>query len=253
MTVELKHLVISRPLAVIDLESTGVDPATDRIVEVAVLTLAPGRAAEMFHTRINPGCPIPAAATAVHHIADADVVDAPTFETVAADLARTLDGCDLAGFGITGFDVPLLCAAFARAGVPFELAGRAVVDALTVYRHYEPRTLSAAVEQYLGRPHAGAHSACADARAALEVLDAQVGRYGLPPAPGALHALFSGVDLAGKFRRADGRVEFAFGKHRGRPLADVAGSDRGYLEWMLTRPFLPDVHALVRAVLAVGR
>jgi DNA polymerase-3 subunit epsilon len=249
-----RHLTLARPLAVIDLESTGTDPATDRIVEVAVLTVRPDGTEEPFESRVNPRRPIPAAATAVHGIGDADVRDAPTFAALAPELDRRLAGCDLAGFGIAGFDLPLLCAECARAGVSFALAGRAVLDALAVYRRYEARTLTAAVAFYLGRSHAGAHAAAADARAAADVLDVQVGRYGLPAAPAALHGALAGVDIAGKFRRGDGgAVVFAFGKHAGRPLADVARTDPEYLAWVLTRPFLTDVHDLVRAALAAAR
>lgn len=230
----LRYLTLARPLAVLDLESTGTDPATDRVVELAVLTLRPDGSAEPYATRVHPGRVIPAAATAVHGITDADVRGAPTFAAVAPDLVRRLAGCDLAGFGLTGFDLPLLCAECARAGVPFDLAGRAVLDALAVYRRHEARTLSAAVAFYLGRDHAGAHGAAADAAAAAAVLDAQVGRYGLPADPAALHASLAEVDAAGKFRRgAGGGPVFAFGKHAGRPLADVARTDPGYLAWVL--------------------
>ena len=254
MTLELKHLVLSRPLCVVDLETTGVDPAVDRVVEVAVLKLAPGGAADLFHSRVNPGRPVPPAATAVHGIADIDVRAAPTFAALAPALARRLAGCDLAGFGVAGFDLPLLCAEFARAGVPFTVAGRAVLDALAVYRRYEARTLAAAVGFYLGRAHHDARAAAADAAAAAEVLDAQVGRYGLPAAPADLHAPLVEVDVAGKFRRGPGgAVVFAFGKHVGRPLAEVVSFDLGYLQWMLTRPFLDDAHALVRAAVAAAR
>jgi DNA polymerase-3 subunit epsilon len=252
VTAALKNLTLSRRLAAFDLESTGVDPATDRIVEVAVLTLSPVGPASLFHSRVNPGRPIPAAATAVHRIADADVAGAPRFREIAAELARRLDGCDLAGFGIGGFDLPLLAAEFARSGVPFHMAGRAVLDALAVFRRWEPRSLSAAVAFYLGREHAGAHSATQDVGAAVEVLDEQVRRYGLPVTPDSLHAAIVEVDVAGKFRRADGGPAFAFGKYAGRLLGDVAASDPGYLKWILGRAFLPDVHALVRAALAAA-
>ena len=254
MPVELKHLVLTRPLCVVDLESTGTDPATDRVVEVAVVSIAPDGTENLFATRVNPGRSIPPAATAVHGIGDADVRAAPAFAALAPALARRLAGCDLAGFGIAGFDLPLLCAEFARAGVPFSLAGRAVLDTLAVYRRYEARTLAAAVGFYLGRDHPGAHAVAADAAAAAEVLDAQVGRYGLPPAPAALHAALVDVDVGARFRRSPaGEVVFGFGKHAGRPLAEVARADPGYLAWMLTRPFLDDSHALVRAAAAAAR
>lgn len=249
-----RHLTLARPLAVLDLESTGTDPARDRIVEVAVLTVWPDGSEEAFESRVNPLRPIPPAAVAVHGITDADVRGAPAFAELAPELVRRLTGCDLAGFGIAGFDLPLLCAECARARVPFALTGRAVLDALAVYRRYEARTLSAAVAFYLNRAHAGAHAAGADARAAADVLDAQVARYALPKVPAELHAAFAGVDLAGKFRAgAGGAVEFAFGKYVGRPLAEVARADPGYLAWVLTKPFLADVHELVRAALVAAR
>ncbi len=254
MTIDLKHLDLTRPLCVVDLETTGTDPAADRVVEVAVLTLAPGGAADLFHSRVNPGRQIPPVATAVHGIGDADVRDAPAFAALAPALARRLAGSDLAGFGIAGFDLPLLVNEFARAGVAFSVTGRAVLDALAVYRRHEARTLSAAVAFYLGRDHADAHAAGADAVAAAAVLDAQVARYGLPAAPADLHAALVELDVAGKFRRGPGgAVVFAFGKHAGRPLADVARTDADYLGWMLTRPFLADVHDLVRAALVAAR
>lgn len=247
----LAHLVLDRPLAVVDLESTGVDPAADRIVEVAVLTLLPGGKEELFHRRVRPGVPIPAAATAVHGIADADVAAAPPFAAIAPEVFAALHGCDLAGFGIASFDLPLLAAEFARVRLPFRVAGRRVVDALAVYRRFHPRTLASAVREYLGRDHGDAHSAAADARAAAEVLDRQVGRHALPPTPAELHASLVEVDVAGRFRRDDaGRVAFAFGKHVGRPLAEVAARDASYLKWILGRAFLDDVHDLVRRALA---
>lgn len=252
-TLDLRHLTLTRPLAVLDVETTGTDPARDRVVELALLTLDPDRTSDLYHTRLNPGVPIPPAATAVHGIRDADVRDAPTFEVVASDLVRRLAGCDLAGFGIASFDLPLLCTEFARAGMPFHLDGRAVLDALAVYRRYEARTLTAAVGFYLGREHTSAHAAAGDAVAAAGVLDAQVGRYGLPATPAELHALLHPVDLSGKFKCEDGAVVFAFGKHAGRRLEDVARTDAGYLEWVLARPFLPDVHHLVRAALHAAR
>jgi DNA polymerase-3 subunit epsilon len=251
MSFTLTNLVLDRPLAFLDLESTGVDPAADRVIEVAVLTLLPRGGPESFHRRVNPGVPIPPTATAIHGIADADVAGAPAFGAIAPELFATLLGSDLAGFGIAGFDLPLLSAEFARARLPFRVAGRRVIDVLALYRRLHPRTLADAVREYLGRDHEGAHSAVADALAAAQVLDSQVGRHGLPATPAELHASLTDVDVAGRFRRDDaGRVVFTFGKHAGRALAEVAACDRGYLTWMLTRPFLDDAHDLVRRALA---
>jgi DNA polymerase-3 subunit epsilon len=249
----LKHLKLERPLAVIDLETTGLDPADDRAVEVAALKLSPGAKPELFHELVHPGRKIPAGAAAVHGIDDRAVAGKPRFAALAGRLLRFLRGCDLAGFNLTAFDLPLLVAEFARAGQRFRLAGRSVVDVLHVYRRHEPRDLAAAVRHYLDRGHAGAHSAKADVRATAEVLDAQVGRYSsLPETPAGLHAAFVEVDIAGKFGHdAEGQIVFRFGKHKGRRLAEVATSDPGYLEWMLAPGrFLEDAQALVRSARA---
>lgn len=251
MSVSLSNLVLDRPLAVLDLETTGVDPATDRVIEVAVLTLVPGGKHELFHRRINPGVPIPPAATAIHGLTDADVIGAPLFVAIAPELFATLHGSDLAGFGISTFDLPLLSTEFARVRLPFRVTGRRVIDVLTLYRRCYPRDLTSAVREYLNREHAHAHSAVADVRATAEVLDKQVERHALPPAPAELHAALVEVDVAGRFRRDEtGRVAFAFGKYSGQPLAGIAARDPGYLKWILGRPFLDDVHEMVRQALA---
>ena len=238
----LKSLTPDRPLAVLDLEATGPDPATARIVEVAVARLDPaGGPPAVFCRRLDPGLPIPAAATAVHGIADHDVAGCPTFRQVAPALLRLLAGCDLVGFGIARYDLPLLAAEFGRCHLPFEVAGRRVLDALTVYHRHHPRTLAAAVRQYLGRGHAGAHAAGADAAAALAVLDAQIAAHALPADPAALHALLVPADVAGRLARdADGSLVLAAGKHRGVPLGAVARADPGYLRWLLRQPLLDD-------------
>ena len=147
MTVSLSNVILDRPLAALDLETTGVDPAADRLVEVAVLTVLPGGGQELFHRRVNPGVPIPPAATAVHGIGDADVAGAPPFGAIAPELFATLHGCDLAGFGIATFDLPLLSAEFARVRIPFRVAGRRVIDVLALYRRLQPRTLASAVRE----------------------------------------------------------------------------------------------------------
>ena len=254
MTIELKHLVLTRPLSTIDLETTGTAVREDRIVEVAVLTVYPGGKVIPFVRRVNPGRLIPTGASAVHGITDADVAGAPAFAAIAPDLLATLTGCDIAGFGIVNFDLPLLVNEFARVGLPFRIGGRAVLDSLPLYRRREPRDLTAAVQFYLGAERTSAHAALADARYALAVLDAQVGRYGLPRSPVELHATVAEVDVGGAFRRdPDGAVVFTFGKYRGRPLGQIAIEDAGYLQWLLRQSFLDDALALVRGALNAAR
>src|SRR5918997_4470557 len=140
----LKNIALERPLAVIDLETTGTDPKCDRIIEVSALKLAPGGEADHRTRRVNPGVPIPPEATAVHGITDDDVADSPTFRAIAPGLARYLDGCDLAGFNVLNFDLRLLVAEYNRAGMTFPVAGRRVVDACKIFHKREPRDLAAA-------------------------------------------------------------------------------------------------------------
>jgi DNA polymerase-3 subunit epsilon len=249
MKLKLKNLQLPRPLAILDLETTGTDPAHDRIVELAVIKLHPCGRCDTFARRLNPGITIPTAASIVHGITNADVHDQPRFAQIATELYHFLAGADLAGFGITQFDLPLLTSEFRRAGLCFRVVGRRVLDALEVYRRREPRNLASAVQLYCQREHTGAHSATADVKAALAVLDAQVGFYALPSSVDALHAALVSVDIAGRFCQ-DGEVtRFAFGKYRGRPLKEIAASDPGYLRWMVSQPFLDDTLALVHQAL----
>jgi DNA polymerase-3 subunit epsilon len=248
----LTHLRLSRPLAVLDVEATGLSPSAARVVEVAALRLDPGDHPRLFRTRLNPGCPIPPAATAVHRITDHDVRHAPPFSAVARPLADLLGGCDLAGFNLAAYDLLLLTHEFARAGVAFPLAGRAVVDVYRLFTRQEPRDLAAAVRFYTGRDHALAHAAAADAWATAEVLDCQVARYpDLPPDPAGLHRLLVEVDVGRRFRRGPGgAVALNFGKYQGVPLAEVAGHDPGYLRWVLTTDLLDDARVFVGRALA---
>jgi DNA polymerase-3 subunit epsilon len=229
-------------LAVIDLETTGTVPRRNYIVEIAIAKFLISGNPITFHQRVNPGMPIPPAATAVHGITDEDVANSPAFTEIAAPLADFLMNCDLAGFNLKKFDLPFLFAEFAQAEVDFSLAGRAVIDVLETYHKREPRTLAAAVQLYLGGQHEGAHGAQADAAATAAVLDAQLDHYpDLPRTVVELHDNFATVDVARRLHRDDtGRIAFSFGKYNGLPLAEVAQFDSGYLRWLLEQDFLPD-------------
>jgi len=170
---------------------------------------------------------------------------------IAPGLAHLLEDADLAGFNIRRFDLPILVAEFARTEIEFSVAGRSVLDVQRIYHGREPRDLAAAVKFYCGREHAHAHGALADAEATATILDAQVERYAdLPRTVAALHESTTEVDIGGRFRTEEGRVVFAFGKHVGRPLEDVARQDPGYLTWFLDQSFLDDAKALVGKALA---
>lgn len=251
----VKHLRLDRPLAFFDLETTGTDPASDRIVEISVLRIDPDGSRDSRTRRVNPERPIPAEATAVHGIRDEDVRDAPPFRRLARGILDFLGDADLAGFNIRRFDVPLLEREMREAGFDLDLARRRIVDAMTVFHRMEPRDLSAAVRFYLGRDHAGAHSAESDVEATAEVLDAQLSRYAeLPDTVEELDrwcdpAPANAVDRSGKFVWRGPEVVFAFGKKQGLTLREVAAADSGYLEWILRADFPEDARALVRDAL----
>jgi DNA polymerase-3 subunit epsilon len=244
------NLHLTRPLILVDCETTGVSPKIDRIVEVAAVKFMPDGQRLRFCRRINPLIPIPAASTAVHAITDQDVAGCPSFADIAAPLSRFLRDADWAGFGIKRFDLPFLLAEFRRAEIHFSLAHHAVLDVLQIYHQREPRDLTAAVRHYLDRPHENAHGALADAYAAAAVLDAQLACYpDLPQQVTELHAHLTDADLAGKLRRERGRLVLTFGKHSGRELHTVAQQDPDYLRWLLEQDFLPDFEAMVQIAL----
>jgi DNA polymerase III subunit epsilon len=252
MTFAFRRLRPARPLCALDLETTGTDPWADRVVEVGIVRVEPDGRETVLRQRVYPGRPVPPAATAIHGLTDTDLQDMPPFRAVAPAVATSLANADLVGFNLP-FDLACLTAEFVRAGVPFDLSGRSVVDAYTIFRRHEPRGLAAAVRFYLGRDHTEAHDAAADARAALEVLVAQLDRYpDLPADPAALHRALVEVDVGGRFRRdGDGRIVFGFGKYRGRDLTEVAHDDAAYLSWVLGNvPLLADADALIREALA---
>lgn len=253
-------LELHRPLVVFDLETTGKSPADDRIVEICCLKLDPDGGRDLRTRRLNPGRPIPAGATAVHGIRDADVAAEPSFERISASLADHLSGCDLAGYNLDTYDVPLLAAEFARVGIVFPAPDVRTVDALGIFLAREPRRspadkrrLEEAVAFYAGREHAGSHAAETDVLATLDVLNGQLQRY--PDLPRSVEALHSYVhaafaDSGRLFRWQDGVPVMTLGKHVGRPLSEVVAEHADYLEWMLGADFAEDSRAIARAALA---
>jgi DNA polymerase-3 subunit epsilon len=246
------NLSLDRPLAVIDLETTGTDPMADRIVEISVLKFFPDGCIDHRTRRVNPGMPIPEEASAIHGIRDADVATEPRFARIAAGLVDFLDGCDLCGFNIKRFDLRVLLAEFGRVRIEFPLFHRVIIDPMEIFHARERRDLTAAVWFYCGRKHVEAHGAAADALAAAKVLDAMLAHYqDLPKTVEGFRDCTGGeaVDPDGCFVRSQGQVLFRFGKHRGRRLDDVARDHSSYLTWMLQGSFFEDTKEMVREAL----
>lgn len=236
-------LNLKNPLVFFDLETTGINIATDRIVELCYIKVHPNGNEESKSMRINPEMHIPEAASAIHGIYDEDVKDCPTFKQIARELANAIEGCDLAGFNSNRFDIPMLAEEFLRAEVDFDMTRRKFIDVQNIYHKLEKRTLSAAYKFYCGKDLENAHSALADTQATYEVLQAQLDRY-----PNDLQndmqfladfsRMTNNVDFAGRIVYNDKGVEvFNFGKYKGMPVAEVLQKDSGYYGWVMQGDF----------------
>ncbi|WP_121354841.1 3'-5' exonuclease [Flavisolibacter nicotianae] len=239
---ELSFLELSKPIVFFDLETTGVDTVNDRIVELCAVRVNPDGTQQEVHLLLNPTISIPVAASAVHGITDEMVVDKPTFEEKVDELAQLFTGCDLGGYNIKKFDVPVLMQEFLRFKKhPIKYSEVKLVDAMAIYHHKEKRDLSAAVKFYCQREHDGAHSAKADVLATIDILKRQLLMYDdLKPNTSFLHdyvGIGNLVDFSGRFIRDDaGRIVFNFGKHYGKE----ACTERDYLKWMMDSDFNAD-------------
>ncbi len=237
------ELNLKRPLAIFDLETTGLNQATDRIVEVAVLKVLPGGTSQMLHQRINPEMPIPAETSKIHGIFDADVAEMPTFKEFAPKLNDFMRDCDFAGYNSNYFDLPVLVEEFMRVDVDFDISQRKFIDVQTIFHKNEPRDLKAAYRFYCGKDLENAHSADADTTATYEILLSQLDRYSeLKNDVDFLHRYTSrnnkSVDLAGRIVLNDKNIEvFNFGKHKGRPVEEVFAKEPGYYQWMMDGDF----------------
>lgn len=235
-------LNLKRPIIFFDLETTGTNITADRIVEISVIKVMPdGKEIERTR-RINPGIPIPAEATAVHHISDADVADCPSFRQIAKSLVEMFEGSDIAGFNSNRFDVPMLDEELRRAGIKFDFSRSRFVDVQTIFHKKEQRTLSAAYRFYCDKDLEAAHSANADTRATYEVLMAQLDRYNDLPNDIECLSEFSSqnrnVDLIGRLIRDEkGKILINFGKYKGKEAAEVLKRDPGYYSWVLQGDF----------------
>ncbi|MGC1389748.1 MAG: 3'-5' exonuclease [Bacteroidales bacterium] len=236
------NLKLKRSIAFIDLETTGINVSTDRIVELSVLKISPNGKEEWMSTRVNPEMPVPPKSTAIHGIKDEDVVKSPTFKEIARNLASFLEGCDLAGYNAIKFDIPVLAEEFLRVNIDFSFTRRRYVDVQVIFHKKEQRTLSAAYLFYCKKDLEGAHGSKADTAATFEILKSQLDRYKDLENDVEKLADFSSfnnnVDFAGRIILDENGVEvFNFGKHKGKPVEAVFNEEPAYYSWMMNGEF----------------
>ena len=234
-------LQLIRPLAIIDLETTGINLGSDRIVEIAIVKIMQDGKKTIKRKLINPEMPIPQGSTDIHGITNEMIKDAPTFRQVANELKQFLDNCDLAGYNSNRFDIPMLVEEFLRVGMEFEGKGRKLLDVQKIFHMMEQRTLSAAYRFYCNKELEGAHGAEADASATWEVLEAQVVKY--PQLGTNIETILKCigeepvVDFARRFALENGVEVFNFGKHKGRSVAEILKAEPQYYDWMMKGDF----------------
>lgn len=249
------NLNLTRPLAIFDLETTGVNISSDRIVQIAILKIHPDGTEEKYMTLINPQVPIPVESSEIHGIYDEHVKGQPTFAEAADDIVSFLKNCDLAGFNSNRFDIPLLMEEFLRNELHFDILGRERIDIQNIFHKMEKRTLKAAYKYYTGNILEGAHDAMNDVEATYEVLKAQLDKYvgakynsenedDLTPIQNDVSNLaeFSTfnkfVDFAGRIVFNDQGIEvFNFGKHKGLSVEEVLRKDTSYYSWIMRGDF----------------
>jgi len=236
------ELALKNPLVFFDLETTGVNVASDRIVEISWLKIQPDGRESKQTQLVNPTIPIDPKATVIHGIRDEDVKDKPTFSEMARTLANEFEGCDFAGYNSNKFDIPLLAEEFLRAGVDFDLRKRKFIDVQVIFHKMEQRTLTAAYQFYCKKVLEDAHSAEADTLATYEILKAQLDHYEHLQNDVDYLSAFStqnrSVDLAGRIIYNDKDIEvFNFGKYKGEPVEEVLKKDPGYFGWILNGDF----------------
>lgn len=252
------QLKLKRPLLFFDIESTGLNVATDRIVEISMIKVMPDGSRDIKTRRINPTIPIPEAARAVHGISDEDVKDCPTFAQLAKSMLTWMEGCDIAGYNSLNFDIPLLTEEFMRAGFDPKLRERNLVDVQVIFYKKEPRTLSGAYKFYCGKILEDAHTAEADTMATLEVLEAQLDHYPDLENDVAALAEFTKrqkmLDYAGRIVLDEHDVPtFNFGKHKGRSVREVLEQEPSYYTWIQNGDFTQDTKNVLTKIYLEGK
>ena len=236
------ELKLTRPICFFDLETTGIDVAKDRIVEISIFKVFPNGNKESKTWLVNPTIPIPAFATAVHGITNEKVANEPTFKELASQVHAMIKDSDLAGFNSDRFDIPLLAEELLRSEVDFDMKNRVSVDVQTIFHKKEERTLSAAYKFYCNQSLENAHSAEADTMATYEILKAQLDRYGDLDNDMKTLADYTTrkktVDFAGFIAlNNEGKEIFTFGKHKGALVDEVFDKEPGYFSWIQNAEF----------------
>ena len=252
----MKHLTLERPIVFIDLETTGLNLVHDRIVEITVLKVFPDGTEKFISTLINPEMPIPPEATAIHQITDASVADKPQFRKYSKSLLEFFENCDIGGYNIKKFDLPMLEAEFKRSGLYFSHVGRSIIDSMVIFHKNEPRDLKAAYRKYCQKDLKNGHRTEVDVRATIEILESQLEVYPeIPRSANGLHqyCYFDGenewVDPKGYLILRDGIVLFNFGAHKGESLKDIALKYPDYLRWILNMDFSEELKRIMENAL----
>lgn len=235
-------LQLNRPIAFIDLETTGVNLSSDRIVEIAIVKIMPDGSRVTKRKIINPEMSIPQQSSDIHGITDEMVKDAPTFKQAANEIKQFLENCDLGGYNSNRFDVPILMEEFLRAELDVDLCDRRMIDVQHIFYTMEPRTLTAAYKFYCQKELANAHSAEVDINATIEVFESQLERY--EKLGNSVDSILNTigedkvVDYARRFCFDDKGIEvFNFGKYKGKSVVDILRSEPQYYDWMMKGDF----------------
>jgi DNA polymerase-3 subunit epsilon len=244
-------LHLDKPLVILDLETTGIDIATDRIIEISMLKVFPDMKTESLTLRINPGIPIPPESTAIHGIRDEDVKDAPSFKKVAPQIRDFIDNADLGGYNSAKFDVPMLIEAFLKSDIGFD-TDRKHIDVMRIFTLMEKRDLTAAYKFYCDKELVNAHSAEADVMATYEVLLGQLRKYpGLEGNVNYLHNFTKDDDFVDTGRRmvyVNGKEHFNFGKYKGRSVEEIYMKEPQYFDWIINNNFPLDTKLKLKMI-----
>ena len=247
-------LNLERPIVFFDLETTGLNPKTDRIIEICVIKVHPDGSKDVKTRRMNPTIPISEESSEITGITDEDVKDCPTFRQLAKGIYDFMDGCDISGYNILRFDLPLLIEEFKRVDIEYSMKDVEVIDVQRIYHKKEPRTLEAALQFYCNEELSGAHAAENDVEATIKVLEGQLDKY--EDIGGDVRELAKfckddrWVDMAGRLHWKGTEVAIGFGRKQGSLLKDMIKTDRSYIDWILRGEFPEDTKEIIRNAIA---